>query len=356
MDAHNAAGVLTLPFQLMIVYTGLAISGVSFMPAGVHAFFGEGKDGVRAYYAALNEPGKPARSGQPMAVPDLEPFVQRGQQLMSQPVRAVVIEHPGDAQARIGVYGWNDEESLLRRLNENSGMALFSAATGELLQVRLSGQVDGGGAALAKSVMGSLHTLKYGGLALKWLYFLCGLAGSAMLATGAVLFMVKRRSRHQGEFGRATARVYRWIEALNVAAIAGLALACIGYLWANRLLPLELAHRHDGELAAFFGLWLLALMHGLCRPPAAAWKEQLAALAALCLLLPVLNGLTVGDHVQAQIARGDWESAGVELVALSFGVLALLALHAMAQPRAARAPVDQKMGQLKPQEQRGEGV
>ena len=93
MDAHNAAGVPTLPFQVMIVYTGLAISGVSFMPTGVHAF-GEGKDGVRAYYAALNEPGKPARSGQPMAVPDLEPFVQRGQQLMGQPVRAVVIEHP----------------------------------------------------------------------------------------------------------------------------------------------------------------------------------------------------------------------------------------------------------------------
>ncbi|MDR0212434.1 MAG: PepSY domain-containing protein [Comamonas sp.] len=356
LDAHNAAGVLTLPFQLMIVYTGLAISGVSFMPAGVYAFFGVGKEGVRAYYAALNEPGKPVRSGLPMAVPDLEPFVQRGQQLMGQPVRAVVIEHPGDAQARIGVYGWNDEESLLRRLSENSGMALFSAATGELLQVRLPGQVDGGGAALAKSVMGSLHTLKYGGLALKWLYFLCGLAGSAMLATGAVLFMVKRRARHQGEFGRSTARVYRWIEALNVAAIAGLALACIGYLWANRLLPLDLAHRHDAELAVFFGLWLLALVHGRCRPPAAAWIEQLAALAALCLLLPVLNGLTVGDHVLAQIDRGDWESAGVELVALSFGLLALLALRAMAQPRAARTPVDQKMGQLKQQEQRGEGV
>src|SRR5256885_12835759 len=28
-------------------------------------------------------------------------------------------------------------------------------------------------------------------------------------ATGAILFMVKRRSRHQGEFGSATAREYR---------------------------------------------------------------------------------------------------------------------------------------------------
>ena len=76
----------------------------------------------------------------------------------------------------------------------------------------------------------------------------------------------------------------------------------------------------------------------------------------LCLLLPVLNGLTVGDHVLAQIARGDWESAGVELVALSCGVLALLALRAMVRPRAAGLPARQKSGLLKPQEQPGERV
>jgi uncharacterized membrane-anchored protein len=78
-----------------------------------------------------------------------------------------------------------------------------------------------------------------------------------MVATGAVLFMVKRRTKHLGEFGRATARVYGLIESLNVAAIAGLALACIGYLWANRLVPVELAHRHDWELATSLacGCW-----------------------------------------------------------------------------------------------------
>ncbi len=324
LDAHNAVAVLTLPFQLMIAYTGIAISGNSFMPAGITAYFGSGSEGTRTYLAALNEPGKPARSGQPMAVPALESFARRGQELIGQPVRAVVIDNPGDASARIGVYGWNSEEEMQRRVSPTTGMAMFSAATGEVLAVRQPGGVDGGGASLAKTVIGGLHKAEFGGLALKWLYFACGLAGSAMMATGAILFMVKRRRTHQGrkpgEFGRITPRVYRFIEGLNVAAIAGLGVACIGYLWANRLLPLNIAHRADAELLVFFGLWLAALLHAFVRAPQVAWKEQLGVLALLCLLLPLLNWMTVGDHLLAQMARGDWESAGVELCAITMGV------------------------------------
>jgi uncharacterized iron-regulated membrane protein len=215
---------------------------------------------------------------------------------------------------------------MQQRLNPTTGMVMFSAATAEVLRLRQPGEVDGGDASMAKSVIGSLHQVEFGGQALKWLYFLCGLAGSAMMASGAILFMVKRRGKHlgrqAGEFGSATARVYRLVEGLNVAAIAGLGLACIGYLWANRLVPVGLSHRASWELAVFFGLWSLALLHALVRAPAAAWREQLGLLAALCLLLPLLNWITVGDSLPAQIARGDWESAGVELSAMAMGLLA----------------------------------
>ncbi|QKV52153.1 PepSY-associated TM helix domain-containing protein [Comamonas antarctica] len=338
LDAHNAAAVLTLPFQFMIAYTGIVISGATFLPAAVAPQFGAGDAGRIAFQAALEAPGKPEPSGRAMAVPDLEPFVLRGQQLMGQPVRAVVIDHPGDAAARIGIYGWNEGEAAQRRLSPTSGMALFSAASGELLQLRQPGGVDGGKAALAQSVLGGLHMVKFGGFALKWLYFLCGLAGSAMMATGAILFIVKRRTRHLGEFGAATVRVYRLIEAANVAAIAGLGLGCIGYLWANRLVPLGLAHRDDWELAVFFGVWALALVHALARAPAAAWKEQLGLLGALCLLLPLLNAVTVGDHLPAQLLRGDWESAGVESFALATGLAALWARRVVARRKASAKP------------------
>ncbi len=341
LDAHNAVAVLTLPFQLMIAYTGIAISGLTFMPAGIAAYFGSGADSTRTYFSALNEPGKPQRSGRSMAVPDLEPLVLRGQALIGQPVRAVVVDYPGDASARVGVYGWNAEDSVSQRLSSTSGMAMFSGATGEVLQVRAPGDTDGGTARLAQSVMGGLHMVPFGGWVLKWVYFVCGLAGSAMMATGAILFMVKRRGKHQGEFGGATASVYRLIEGMNVAAIAGLAVACVAFLWGNRVIPVQWTHRGDWELGAFFAVWLLSLLHALVRPPAAAWREQLGVLAVLCLALPLVNLFTTGEHVLAYLLEGDWESAGVELFVLAAGLCALWALHVQRQRRAlgaARAP------------------
>lgn len=66
-----------------------------------------------------------------MAVPDLESFAARGQALIGQPVRAVVVNHPGDAAARVGIYGWNSDANADKRLSPNTGMAMFSAASGE---------------------------------------------------------------------------------------------------------------------------------------------------------------------------------------------------------------------------------
>ncbi len=109
----------------------------------------------------------------------------------------------------------------------------------------------------------------------------------------------------------------------------GLAVACVGYLWANRLVPLGIGHQTDWELRIFYGLWLLTLVHALLRAPTAAWREQLGLFAGLCLLLPVLTVLSTGDHLPAQWMRRDWESAGVELMALAFGFAALGALRAL---------------------------
>ncbi|WP_229505870.1 PepSY-associated TM helix domain-containing protein [Massilia genomosp. 1] len=323
LDAHNAVAVLTLPFLFMIAYTGLAISSTTLMPAPLLAHYGPGRDKLKQFLADLGGPARLARHGQALAVPDLEHYAARAEAIFRQPVRCIVIDNPGDSSMRIGVYGWDNDADSLRRIANTSGMVTFSAASGKVLAVRQGGQVDGGAASLTRLVMGSLHMASFGGVTVRWLYFMCGLAGSAMMATGAILFMVKRRTRHGAEFGAATARAYRLIEGMNVAAIAGLAIACVGFLWANRLLPLALEQRAGWELRVFFGLWLAALAHALLRAPARAWREQLGTLALACLLLPLLNWASTGDHLLAQIGvRGDWESAGVELAALLAGALA----------------------------------
>ncbi|MGE8688371.1 MAG: PepSY-associated TM helix domain-containing protein [Achromobacter sp.] len=320
LDAHNAVAVLTLPFQFMIAYTGIVISSSTLMPAPIAATYGAGPEAFRHYLMEMEGEEKLARSGVAQAMPALEPIVAHGERLMGQTARAIVIRNPEDSSMRIGVYGWNEDADTFRNISATTGMAEFSAS-GELLRLRPSGDVLGGAPALTRQVMGDLHMAKFGGLAIQWLYFICGLAGAAIMGTGAVLFMVKRRAKLGGEFGGATARVYRLIEGLNVAALAGLSIACIGYFWANRLLPVGLENRAAWELRCFFLVWALTLAHAWLCSPRRAWITQLAVLSALCLLLPLLSYATLGDHPYAQIARGDWESAGVELSAIAFGVL-----------------------------------
>jgi uncharacterized iron-regulated membrane protein len=170
-----------------------------------------------------------------------------------------------------------------------------------------------------------LHVGGFGGWSIKWLYFLSGLMGTLMIATGLVLFTTKRRQKSLQEFGAATAAIYRLIEVLNIAAIAGSALACIGFFYANRLIPATLAGRSGWEIQVFFYLWLSSLLHAALRPAVTAWREQLAAAAVLCLLLPWLNWLSTGQQLFWYARQGDWQRAGVELTALGCGVLLLLA-------------------------------
>ena len=338
LDAHNAVAVLTLPFQFMIAYTGIVISSAQLMPAPVVAQYGAGMEATRLYLAEMQGEEKPARTGQALAMPPLEPLVARAEAMIGQSARAIVIQNPEDSSMRVAVYGWNEASDALHNISATTGMAEFSAATGDLLRMRPAGGVNGGAPALTRQVMGDLHMAPFGGLTVKWLYFLCGLAGAAMMGTGAVLFMVKRRAKLGNEFGAATARMYRLFDGLNVAALAGLAVACIGYFWANRVLPIALENRALWELRCFFGLWALMLAHAwLCRPRL-AWITQLGLLAALCLLLPVLSFFTLGDHTVAQMARGDWESAGVELTAVAIGVLsAWAAIRMWKKPQSAPA-------------------
>ncbi|MFT4053353.1 MAG: PepSY-associated TM helix domain-containing protein [Novosphingobium sp.] len=329
LDGHNAAAVLSLPFQFMIAFSGIAISALTLFPAPIIAHYGPG-DAGRAAFRTDRLPAsiRPVASGKTAGIPDLGQLARRAEVQLGQPVSAVTIDQPGDAAMRIAMYGAGEEHGARPHISRTTGMIAFDADS-SVTDIRRPGEVAAGAASLTNEILSSLHMAGFGGIVVKWIYFLCGLAGTAMMGTGAVLFMVKRRNRHGGEFGAATARTYRVIEALNVAAITGLGLACIGYLWANRLIPASLAHRELWEVRMFFAIWAIALAHACLRSPLRAWLEQLAALAVFCLVLPVLNLATTGDQLVSGLWRGDAEAAGVELASLMFGSGALLSFMAL---------------------------
>ena len=172
---------------------------------------------------------------------------------------------------------------------------------------------------------------------MRWLYFLCGLASCAMIASGLVLFTVKRRRKYASE-GRLAARLYQVVEGVNIATVAGLSLACVGLLWANRLMPAELAGRVDWELRVFFGLWLVSLAHGLLRPHRQAWREQLGVAAALCVSLPLLSLFSSVHSPWTALLGGDGLRAWLELSSLAIGVALAACVWHVSRPAEVRAP------------------
>ena len=144
----------------------------------------------------------------------------------------------------------------------------FDGANGALLEIR-GGDLKP--AAKTISTLIGLHVAHFADTGLRLLFFLCGVMGSAMVATGLVLWSLAR-------LPKAEAQPYlglRLVQALNIGSIAGLPAAIAVYFLANRLLPLGLADRAEWEIRAFFGAWIVAALIPLARPHRRAWSEML---------------------------------------------------------------------------------
>jgi len=325
LDFHNASAVLLLPFHLMITYTGLVIFMLIYIPAGVDALF----DGdTRAYFQAqgnahLEQPRRLAR--QPGELVDIAPLLAQAQARLGA-IGGLSISQPNTAGARVEI-----RPELGNRIALAKGQAMvFDGVSGQLL-----GDVpELRPAPLTQRVMIGLHFAQFGGYPMRWLYFVCGVVSCAMIASGLVLFCVKRGRKYATATAEASARRwYRVAEVCNVGFISGLLLACAGLLWASRLLPVELAQREAWEMRVFFAVWLLALLHAGLRPARRAWVEQLGLAALLCAGLGAL-GVFAGTSDALRL--------GVEVTGVVLGLG--LAVAALRVARAAPAPLKARAG------------
>lgn len=350
LDAHNASAVLLLPFHLMITYTGLVIFFLIYMPAAMDVLF----DGDREAYQLASR-GAPAeqqagrqqsregerqagrggeRSGQgehaqrrdaeravddspAVALTDLQQVLTTAERVMGS-VGGLSIQNPGRSDARIEV-----RPLLGNRIELTKGKSMqFDGVSGAVLHLPAESKPS----QLTQRVMAGLHFAQFGGYPMRWLYFVCGLLSSAMIATGLVLYTVKRRRKYASESPLGQ-QLYRLVESLNLAVISGLAVACIGLLWLNRLLPQELAQRADWEVRGFFALWLLSLVHAWLRPRMKAWREQLGLAALLCLGLPLLSAISNGQ------VWGDSIRLWLEVTVVALGLLLAWSVWRLRQPQ-----------------------
>ncbi|MFJ4192878.1 PepSY-associated TM helix domain-containing protein [Pseudomonas sp. NPDC089534] len=309
LDGHNAVGVLVLPFHLMITYSSLVIFMSMVMPASILVTYGSN---LSAFYEeVMPETPLPARSGQPAALPALAPLLQRAaEHWPGGHVARVTVSHPGDANAAAVLSRATADQVVYDYGNDLT----FNAVTGQ----RLGKTPD---TPLPMAVAGGFYGLHMGQFAtplLRWLYFVCGLAGTAMIGTGLVIWLGKRQLQHAKR--GAVPFELRLVRVLNIASMAGLVTAVAVFFWANRALPLDLSARAGWEVNAFFIAWGLSVVHAALRSGRKAWVEQLSLAAVLFATLPLLDWATAGRYLGAALEQGDWTLAGFDLTCLAAGL------------------------------------
>ncbi len=321
LDAHNLASVATLPFQLMISYSGLVFVMFSFMPLIASAWYGPAPEAQRRFYGELfpalaaapaaSAPGAAPEAGRAARALPIAQVLEQARAHWGGAQAAVLdIQHPGSAHARISAIG-NFAAGPLR----SAGILVFDADGGAPVAQRPAWQ---SAPRAARDLALGLHEGLFAGPWLRALYLLCGLSGCAIIATGMLLWTAKRRQRAARGHARAAAGL-ALAQRLNVAVILGLPIAIAAYFWSNRLLPAAMDQRAHWEIHVLFAVWLAMCCHAMLSVPARAWRTQ-AWIAAIAFgALPLLNLATTHRHLGLSLPAGDWVMAGFDLAALAMG-------------------------------------
>lgn len=331
LDMHNLTGVLALPFHFFFAFTGLVIfAGSIYLPV-THTLLKPIHD--QQHLLEAERVGLPAeRSGQPAGLASVDAMVDEAKRRwaardMAGDVGFLVVNHVGDANSFVSIYrAGSDRVALV-----GEGIH-FKGTTGEVLHE----EPPRSAVMEINEFLTGLHLQHFEHWLLRWLYVAGGLMGCVCIATGFVFFVEKRKQQHAKVGGQGS----RVVDALAVTTVTGMVIAAIGMLFVNRLLPMDLANKGDYERAAFWGFWLLAMLHAVWRSaPVAqaksnpAWLEQCWAMSALACLTVMMNWLSTGDHLIKTIFTDTyWPVAGVDIsllvtAAVAWGVARKLARH-----------------------------
>ncbi|WP_040502267.1 PepSY-associated TM helix domain-containing protein [Idiomarina xiamenensis] len=311
LDGHTVTSVLALPFHLMITYTGLVTLMLMYLSSAISWSYGDRAsffNDLQATTAVSTGDNSPA----PMT--DLQAIYDDAQQFMAgAPVSFISVNNPGQARASATVY-----EAPTQSLMSSYRTLAYSAVSGE----RLSAAPIDNTAELTRRTMIGLHAGRFAGTALRWLYFISGVLGTLMVATGLVLWFEKRQKKLAAKqrlpFG------HRLVSGLNAGFLMGLPLAVAVYFAANRLLPLTLSSRADWEVHSFFIAWLASVLLPLFVGVKRTWRYGALANAVLYLALPLISLLTLERHLFSYQYPRDWPLLGMDMMLLVSGLLFVL--------------------------------
>jgi len=303
MDAHILPGVATLPFLIMITYSGLLLLNSALMPWGAKAHYG---DDIRAYKQEFrtlytNGVDKPSIPQSRATKTDLTK-----EQLLK------VLYHKDSFDVKnIGrfIITQKNNESTTVEIIPKEAASIFSfkglkeSKTFDLYTLE---QINMKNPPLSNSTIVnvnsafiSLHMAHFADSTLRFFFFIAGVFGIILSGTGLVLWIEKRKKKNleKKSFG------FYLVEKLNLGTMSGIFIAIAVYFIANRFIGVDELMRKEYEINAFFIAWLFSYIHAFFRDTLSAWREQLLIAVALFISLPLINATIVFDSLSEFYTR-----------------------------------------------------
>ncbi|KTT76174.1 hypothetical protein NS334_01605 [Sphingomonas endophytica] len=321
LDAHNVSAVLALPYHAVITYTGLMTLVLMYLPYPLAVNY---KDPSRFMREAYSMPAETPASGRPAPLVAIAPLVRDAEARLGGAASRMIIRHPGDAAATVAIGSGSDSS-----LSARARTVVYSGATGAILQQ----PIEAGPGVSTVGVMLGLHMARFAAPGLRWVLFLLGLTGCAMVGTGLLLWTAARRRPNAAPFFG-----LRLVERLNIATIAGLPIAIAAYFLANRLIAAGAEGRADAEVATMFYAWGAVALLQLARPARQAWRASFALGALLFAGIPVVNALTTTRGLWSSVRTGDWLFVSFDLSMLTTALVLAVAAWRAGRPRVTKAP------------------
>jgi len=311
LDIHNIFSVLPLPFHLMITYSGLLLlMGIS-MSTVIDTTYGEGRKNHNQFYKTAH---LDIKERQFLELPPSELSLKSvledaGNRFKKQKLSYIGLKSRGTKGEHYDI--WFDDFEGIKSVS-----SVEYRVKGQQVEIEVS-RSKVGKAASVYEFFEHLHEGLFADIYLRWLYFISGLLGSGMIATGMVLWILKRQ-KNAGKPNKI--KFVELIERINVGIIIGVPIAIAVYFWSNRLIPISQVTRDEWEVHSLFISLIACISFCLIRPKQNIWKEMLWLAASVYMLLPVLNMFTTEHTLISSIQKSDSLMLGFDLSMLFFGI------------------------------------
>jgi uncharacterized iron-regulated membrane protein len=329
LDGHNLLSVTSLPFHLVVTYSGLLFFVFIFVPSVPKIVFSP-EPGRTVQQQVYGDPPGPKGAADAAAAGVAAPLGAMSLLLGvieenwgKDQLTSLEVRHPGDANARVIAKPLPGKTVAIPDYS-----LVFDGVSGKLLADAQEPYPFGKADQLLKGV----HRGLFAGPFLRFLYLFMGIGGTAMIGTGLLLWSNKRTAKLRDE-GRTRHFGITLVDTLNLGTIVGLPIAIAAYFWANRLLPASMDSRAAWEVHVMFATLAAMFVYPVVRPLRRAWIELLWLAAASIGLLPLLNALTTNRHLGESLPQSDWVMAGFDITAMAIGLI--FAAFALRQTRRA---------------------